>query len=162
LTLASFTLMGHTATHSLRWMLAVFLLVHLFVSAFWFGSLTGFWITSVKEEVATNGAIVRRFSAIAGWLVPLILIAGVAMAIALLPDFDALTSTYGLLILAKLFGFIALMILATWNKFRIGPAISQGSAAALATFRRVVAAEWLLIASVLGLTAVMTGLFSPD
>lgn len=162
LTIGSFTLMGHTATHPFRWVLSVLLLVHVLVSAFWFGSLTGFWVTSAREKIATIGAIVQRFSEIASWLVPLILIAGVGMAIALIPDFDALTSTYGLLILAKLLAFIGLMILATWNKVRLGPAIVRGSGVALATFRRVAGVEWLVIAIVLGSSSVMTGLFSPD
>jgi len=162
LTIGSFALMGHTATHTFRWLLSVFLLVHLLVSAFWFGSLAGFWFTSAGEGVATNAAIVKRFSAIASWLVPLILVAGVGMAIVLIPDFDSLTSTYGLLILAKLFAFIGLMILATWNKYRLGPAIVRGSGAALGIFRGVAGVEWLVIAIVLGSTSVMTGLFSPD
>lgn len=162
LTIGSFALMGHTVTHTFRWVLAVLLLVHLLVSAFWFGSLAGFWFASTREKLATNAAIVQRFSQIASWLVPLILIAGVGMTIALIPDFDALTSTYGLLILAKLFAFIGLMILATWNKVRLVPAIVRGSGAALAIFRRVAGVEWLVIAIVLGSTSVMTGLFSPN
>ena len=161
ITIGSFTLMGHTATHGFRWILSVLLLLHLLVSAFWFGSLTGFWVTSAREKIATNGTIIQGFSRIASWLVPLILIAGIGMAMVLIPNFDALASTYGLLILAKLTGFIGLLALASWNKFRLGPAIAHGDAAALVTFRRVVGAEWFVIATVLGLTSVMTGLFSP-
>ena len=162
ITIGSFALMGHTATHPYRWILSVLLLVHLLVSAFWFGSLAGFWVTTAKEKIATNGIIVQHFSKIASWLVPLILIAGVGMAIVLIPDFDALRSTYGLLILAKLLGFVGLLFLASWNKVRLGPAILHGSGAALATFRRIVGTEWFVIAAVLALTSVMTGLFSPD
>ena len=162
LTIGSFMLMGHTAAHSLRWMLAVLLLVHLLVSAFWFGSLMSFWFTSTREQIATNAAIVQRFSAIAGWLVPLVLLAGIGMAFTLIRDLATLTSPYGLLILVKFFAFGGLLALAAWNKWSLGPAIAQGSLEAQITFRRVVGAEWVTIAALLVLTSVMTGLFGPD
>jgi hypothetical protein len=61
--------------------------------------------------------------------------------------------------LAKVGGFTALIALAALNKWRFGPRIAAGAAAA---FRRGVAVEWVLIAAVLTVTATMTTLFSPD
>jgi putative copper export protein len=53
------------------------------------------------------------------------------------------------------------MALAALNKWRLGPLIATGSAAALGRFRRSVLIEWIVIGSVLAATAAMTGLFSP-
>jgi putative copper export protein len=54
-----------------------------------------------------------------------------------------------LLLLAKVTGFAALMALAALNKWRLGPAIADGSAGALGSFRRSVFVKWVLIAAVL-------------
>jgi putative copper export protein len=159
--LGSFVLMGHTAADDQRWVLSVLLVSHLLVAAFWFGALMAFWLVSTRESVLTIGALVQQFSADAGRLVPLVLIAGLAMGVLLLPDFRALNSAYGVLLLVKLVGFAGLMVLAVWNKYRLGPAISRGDAGAVTTFRRVVGIEWLMIAGVLVLTSVMTGLYGP-
>ena len=39
LTIASFAVMGHTATSDWRWLLAPLLMLHLAAAAFWFGGL---------------------------------------------------------------------------------------------------------------------------
>ena len=158
---ASFAFMGHTAAHDQRWYLASLLIVHLLIVAFWFGALWPLHLASRYEELAVNGVIIERFSKIATWLVPVIFLAGLALSVALLPDLASLRKPYGLLLLAKVAGFAALMALAALNKWRLGPAIAKGSAGALVSFRRSVFVEWLLIAAVLAVTAVMTALFSP-
>jgi len=58
--------------------------------------------------------------------------------------------------------FAGLMALAVWNKYRLGPAIARGDSGAVVAFRRVVGVEWLMIAGVLILTSVMTGLYGPN
>jgi putative copper export protein len=162
LTLSSFLLMGHTADHPQRWLLAILLVLHLLIASFWFGALLAFLFAASREPPAVYGGIVHEFSRAAGLLVPVIALAGLAMAIILLPGLAALSTPYGGLLVAKIVGFALLMALAAWNKFRLAPALARGEQAALGRFRRVVAAEWILIAVMLGVTAVMTGLFGPD
>ena len=150
---AAFTFTGHTATHSPRWILASLLLVHIVIVAFWFGALPGLFISSRRESVSIRGAVIASFSRAAVWLVPCIAAAGIGMALLLLPNFSALREPYGTLLLVKIGTFGVLMILAALKKWRLGSG---------AAFRRSVATEYVLIASVLVVTAVLTSLYSPD
>jgi putative copper export protein len=159
---ASFAFMGHTAADEQRWLLASLLLMHVWVVAFWFGALWPLHLASRHEGLAANAAIVARFSKIAVSLVPLIFVAGLALAVVLLPDLASLRTAYGALLTVKVAGFALLMGLAALNKWRLGPAIGAGDAGALVYLRRSVLLEWLLLAAVVTATATMTGLFSPE
>jgi copper resistance protein D len=157
----AFTLTGHTSVNAHRWPLAALLMIHLLVVAFWFGALWPLYIVSSREIPTRASNIIERFSAVATWLVPMILLAGCAMAILLLPNLSALSEPYGELLIAKVVGFTLLMGLATANKWRLGPALIRGGLQDGRRFRRSVAAEYVLIAAVLAITAVMTSFFSP-
>jgi copper resistance protein D len=158
----SFTLMGHTSVDAHRGALAALLMLHLLIVAFWFGALGPLYLASLQETPARASDLVERFTAVATWLVPVILVAGVVMAVLLLPNLAALSEPYGKLLIAKVAGFAVLMGLAAANKWRLGPALVQGPAPSGLWFRRAVAAEYVLIAAVLTITAVMTSLFSPE
>lgn len=158
----SFAVTGHTASHPQRWLLAPLLLTHLWVIAFWFGGLVPLYVASIKESPATAAQLIARFSLIATWLVPCIAVAGVVMALMLLPNVAALMEPYGLLLVFKAIGFALLMGFAALNKWRLGPAVASGDARAVQVFRRSVAIEYVLICLVMIATAVMTALFSPE
>jgi len=159
---ASFSFMGHTAATDQRWVPGALLVVHVLAAAFWFGSLIPLYIACGKERPGNSGLLIERFSSIALRIVPMIFLAGVGMAIFLLPNLGSLGSPYGLLLIAKLFGFAALMGLACLNKFRFGPAVASGHAPSLVPLRRCIAIEIWLIVIVLALTAAMTTLYSPE
>jgi putative copper export protein len=159
---ASFAFMGHTAEDDQRWLTAAALLVHTGAVAFWFGSLLPLHQASRRESLTTNGALLERFSYVAVRIVPAIFVAGLALAVALLPSLASLRTSYGLLLLTKVAGFSVLMAAASLNKVRFGPRVRSGDAAALVALRRVVLAEWLLMAAVIATTSTMTGLFSPE
>jgi putative copper export protein len=158
----SFTLSGHTSTSTWRWLLAPLLLAHLLIVAFWFGSLWPLCLVTLRESRERTARVVGLFSSAALWLVPLILIAGVAMTVLLLPDVAALWHPYGELILSKVALFAVLMALASLNKWRYGPALGNGDLTAGSSFRHMVIAEYVLITVVLSVTAVMTTYFSPE
>lgn len=162
LVLFSYSIMGHTASHPQRWLLSALLVIHLLVAAFWFGALSAFLIAGKRETPAIFAGLVREFSQYAGWLIPSIALVGFLMAIVLLPDIASLATPYGRLLIAKFFGFILLMALAAWNKFRLVPGLVMESDGARVQFRRVVRIEWAVIAIVLAVTATMTGLFGPE
>jgi putative copper resistance protein D len=155
-------LTGHTSTHAYRWLLAPLLLIHLLIVAFWLGALWPLYLVSLRESRERAGRVIDAFSATAIWLVPLILLAGIAMAAILLPDLAALTHPYGELVVTKVVLFAALMGFAALNKWRFGPAIAAGEPRASTGFRRSVLAEYILACGVLAVTAVMTSLFSPE
>jgi putative copper resistance protein D len=162
LAMASFALVGHTAASAERWLLSAMLVIHLLIVAYWFGALIPLYLVAARENAAQAALIIERFSQIAAWLVPGILIAGVVIALVLIPQWRVFGEPYGALILAKLSGFALLMLLAALNKWRLGPAIARADGRASRAFRQSVALEYLLIVAVLAATAVMTSLFSPE
>lgn len=158
----SFTLTGHTSTSSWRWLLAPLLLAHLLIAAFWFGSLGPLYLVTLRESRDRAVHVVALFSAAASWLVPLILVAGVAMAVLLLPSVAVLKQPYGELVMAKGALFVLLLGLAAFNKWRYGPALGGSDLSAGRVLRGMVLAEYGLIVVVLGITAAMTTFFSPE
>jgi putative copper export protein len=162
LLLGAFTFVGHTAKEGQRWLLSLLLLGHLFAVAFWFGALGPLYLISAREPPAIAARIVQQFSARAVWLVPGLGLAGLGMAVVLLPNLAALRSPYGQLLIAKALGFSALMGLAALNRWRWGPLLAQGAADNSRAFRRSVAGECGLIVVVLCITAALTMFYSPD
>jgi putative copper export protein len=160
--LTSFTFLGHTSKEAVRWLLSPILLVHLCAVAFWYGSLLPLSLVSSREPPQTAGSVVQQFSARAVRLVPALLLAGLILAAVLLPDLAALRRPYGELLLAKVVGFCVLMLLAAMNRSRFGPALRLGDRVAGRRFRQMVGAEFVLLATVLCVTAVMTTFFSPE
>ena len=80
LVVVSFAFIGHTAADDRRWLLAGLLIVHLMLVAFWFGALWPLYLASRHEPLAATGRIVAQFSKYAVALVPVIFLAGLAMA----------------------------------------------------------------------------------
>ena len=156
-----FLLTGHTSTHAARIVLAPLLALHLLVVAFWSGALLPLWLVVRREPQPAATAVLREFSALATWLVPLIAVAGVAMALLLAAGVPSLLEPYGALLLVKLGGFAVLMILAACNKWRWTPALATGAAAPRRALQHAVIAEFVLLAGVLAVTAVMTTFYSP-
>ena len=159
---ASFTATGHTSVHSQRVWLGLLLSVHVWVAAFWFGALAPLRWVVLRETPDVAGALIEQFSRTATALVPLIALAGVAMAIVLLPGWHSFVEPYGILLLVKIAGFCILMALAAANKWLLGPAIVRGEAGAAHRFLQSVAAEGALIVVVLIATATLTSFFSPE
>lgn len=158
--ITAFLFVGHSAAHEDRAWLWPLLALHLAVVAFWFGSLLPLYAVSRIERASIAAEIVDNFSRIAIWLVPAIFLAGGVMSLLLIDRWATFREGYGVLLLVKIGGFSALMLLAALNKWRYGPALAEGSGAA--AFQRTVAVEYVLICAVLMATAVMTTLFSPE
>lgn len=157
----AFTLVGHTADESRAGWLAAVLMLHLLAVAFWFGSLLPLIIIGRREPGILAAQIVARFSRIAIVLVPGLFLFGAALTWALVDGWSVFRHSYGLLLLGKFTGFALLMVLASLNKWRYGPALAHTPAAA-AAFQKAVGAEYLLICAVLVVTAAMTAFFSPE
>jgi copper resistance protein D len=158
----SFTLTGHTSVSARRALLVPLLLAHLLIVAFWFGALWPLCMVTLRESRERTARVIAVFSAAAFWLVPMILVVGTGIAAALLPDVAALGKPYGELLIAKVALYGVLMVLAALNKWRYGPAIARGDLQAGRRFRAVVMVEYVFIAAVLSVTAVMTTFFSPE
>jgi len=159
--IGGFLFTGHTRAHAWRAVLAPLLALHLLLVAFWFGALVPLLLVMRRESPAGATAVLREFSALAGWLVPLIAVAGMAMALLLVGGLPAPSASYGALLLAKLAGFALLMILAACNKWRWLPALAAGAVTSRVQLQRSLRAEFALIIGVLGATAALTSLYSP-
>jgi putative copper export protein len=105
--------------------------------------------------------IVATFSFVATGVVAALFIAGAVLLFNLLPDWSAFTTPYGRLVLVKVAVFAILLGLAALNRWRHAPMLGQ-EASARHAFQRTVLAEYLLMASVLVLTAVLTSFYSPE
>ena len=161
LTILSFALMGHTAIHPLRWLLAPLLLVHVAVAAFWFGALWPLHAIAGRESGERGGAVIAAYSKLAVKLVPWVLICGVALAVVLIRGVAELATAYGAMVLGKTAAFGVLMYLVALNRKRYGPAVATADAGAVRAFRRIAAVEWSVLAAVLVATSLMTALFAP-
>lgn len=155
----SFALMGHTAVHSHRWVLAPALIMHVLIAAFWLGAILALYLATAREAPDRAGRLTEAFSRVAVWLVPFLAVAGVVMAVVLVPRLAVFSQPYGWLLLGKIFGFTVLMGLAAANRWRLGPAVALGESEA---FKRSLAAEYVLMIGVLAAAATLTSLYSPE
>ncbi|HEV7611604.1 MAG TPA: CopD family protein [Steroidobacteraceae bacterium] len=158
----SFMLIGHSAANPQRWVLAPLLAIHVMIVAFWFGALLPLCLACTRETPLIAGRVTEAFSNMALWLVPGIFAAGALIGCILVRHLAEFRSGYGLSLLAKFAGFVLLMGIAAVNKWRLGPAIARGNAQVLTAFRLSLGIEYLLICVVLGITAAMTTLYSPE
>lgn len=157
----SFPAMGHSAEDPARWWLMPLLGLHLLVVEFWFGALLPLILVGERESAAVSAQVVERFSRLATWLVPLILVAGLLIAVKLLPSVGALGEPYGIGLILKVLLFSLLLGLAALNKWRLGPALALGGRSAQLGLRRSIGTEFVLIVLVLMGTATLTTFWSP-
>ena len=162
LLVAAFATLGHTVDHSPRAALAALLAVHLVSVTFWFGALWPLRQTVTLESPARAAAVLEDFSRMALWVVPTLLLAGTGLVWLLVPGLAVFAQTYGQLLLAKIVGFSAVLGFAALNKLRLTPALRRNKVSAIPRLRRSLTMEYGIIATVLTVTAVMTGLYSPD
>jgi putative copper resistance protein D len=155
----SFALMGHTSVSAWRPVLAPLLIIHVYVAAFWFGALPALYLVTRREAPDRAGRVIAAFSRYAIRLVPVLAIVGLVMSVILIRRAAVFTEPYGWLLSAKVIGFVALLVLASQNRSRLGPAVAAGKPTG---FRRALTAEYVLIAAVLAATACMTTFFSPN
>lgn len=155
----SFALMGHTAVHPDRWLLAPALLCHVFIVGSWFGGIPALYLVTLREAPSVAARIVEGFSRFAIRVVPWLAVAGALMSLLLVRSLALFGEPYGWLLLTKIAAFALLIGLGAANRLRLGPAVAHG---ATRWFHRSLVAEYLLMLAVLGTTATMTSLYSPE
>ena len=160
LIVASFVVMGHTRAHAGALLLGSLLLVHVGAAAFWFGALWPLLIVLRHAAVEQSALLLGAFSTVAVRAVPVLFAAGVILAGFLIGSVDGLTTPYARLLMIKHVLFVLLLGLAAANRYRwVLRLATDGHAEPL---RRSIAAELVLMFGVLGATAVMTTLYSPE
>ncbi len=157
----SFLLVGHSVSHQPRWLLVPLLEFHVLVAAFWFGSIAPLIIIARREVHLIAHAIVKQFSSAAAALVPAMAAAGLGMAWMLTGGTYSITDPYCVSLTGKV-GLLAIaLMLAGLHRWRFGPSLATGSSQVVRMFSRSLAFEYVVLATVIALTATMTNLFSP-
>ena len=109
--------------------------LHLLAAGAWLGALVGLWAmvarsarSATPTQVSRTQAALSGFAVIGSVIVGLIVVSGLVnswtvIGLANVPSL--LTTLYGGLFLAKLAAFVAMLVLATANRFRLTPALER-------------------------------------
>ena len=144
---------GHASSAEPQWLMRPAVFIHAVGIAFWAGALPGLLAASANAEI-DFATLLRRFSAIAVPAVALLALAGAALAAVQLGQLSSLWSTtYGLVLSAKLFAVAALLVLALLNRFRWTPAVERGQPEGAADLRASIRGEMILMLAIFGLVA---------
>jgi hypothetical protein len=118
--------------------------------ALWAGSLAPL-LLSLRNSVRGTTAL-RRFSAVAPYVVAVLVVSGVVLAIVQIARPAALwDSSYGQVFLVKLAAVFLIAPLAVFNRFILTPRIVRGSRKARARMRVTIAVELTLALVILGI-----------
>lgn len=160
LILLSFGFSGHAATAGP--FEGLFAFIHASAAAWWIGSLWLLRRACLRSEPANAVQLVRRFSALATRFIAVLAVAG-ALLIYALVDLSTLPalSAYQRNLAIKLALVVAVLALASYNKFRLTPRLLDGDASATNALRRSIDIELLIIGAILIATAITTTYTSP-
>ena len=166
--LLSLTVTGHATT--LGAITGVLLALHLGGVAFWLGALLPLrQMCAIAGEDVNAGAandagsasvladVADRFGWIAQRVVAVLIVAGVTYAAILTGSVMALlTTTYGLVLLAKIGLVAGLLGLAARNRFRIVPALQAGDLSAVRQLRNAIDREIIFALAILVMSSLLT------
>ncbi len=164
LVLGSFLPIGHALTSEYPLGTMTLLGLHLAGSAFWLGGLWGLdrllSRESASPSVSPSTGVIQRFSDLATWAVPGLILAGVGMGgIHRGWDWD---HPYGQYLWAKLLLVLMILGLGAHNKFRLVPALREGSRAVQQSLRQIVRLELAGVLLVLALTSFLVAQAPPS
>ena len=161
---ASFAFDGHTATVGPSVVAKASSFVHVLAGGVWFGGLVVLADTLTRRSRSgiplDAGATVLRFSRSASVALGVVALAGLALAWTILGSpSDLVSTTWGLLLLAKV-GLVAVVVgLGAYNHFKLVPDLANDprDEATSARLRRIVLAEAAGLAGVIAFTAILVG-----
>jgi len=158
----SYALDGHQRTFEPTWLLMGADVLHVLAAATWFGGLVllaGALTRGGRQDPVTAARLVARFSSMALVTVAVLGLAGAAMARLLVGSASALLpTTYGRLLLAKVLAVGVVLVVATYNRWWLVPAVAGTATSGLPdpAWRRL-RATVRLEAGVLGGVVLLTG-----
>jgi copper transport protein len=160
LVIGSFLPIGHALTSEYPAGTMALLGLHLAGSAFWLGGLWGLErLLSREAPPYPSVGTIQRFSDVATWAVPGLILAGMGMAgIHGGWDWD---HPYGRYLWAKLLIVLMMVGLGAHNKFRLVPALRQGGQAVGRLLRQIVRLELVGLILVLALTSFLVAQAPP-
>ncbi|GAA1979452.1 copper resistance protein CopC [Isoptericola halotolerans] len=171
LALGALALVGHTRTATPLWLVVSADVLHVLAGAVWLGGVVGLALVlmpSSQVDPRRAARTVARFSALGATLLVAVALTGILLAWRVLGTLDALwTTSYGVALLTKTVIVLYVVMIATWNHYRLVPGIVRdraghgGDDAVRRQLRRMVTAEAALLGLVLGVTALLVSL-SPE
>ncbi len=158
--LGSLVVVGHTRSFGPAWLVLAADLTHVVAAAIWWGgviALTVCLTVRPRLRARVRGELIARFSAVAGYAVLALVIAGVVLYWRIGHSWSGLwESGYGRLVLLKSILVLPVFAVAAWNRLRLMPKLATrddpGAERLLTTLVRV---EVGLLAAVLTATAVL-------
>lgn len=152
-------LAGHAGASSVRWLSVGMQWVHLVAVGVWVGGLVWLLFAMRSGDPGRGPGLVRRFSAVAGWSLAVVVISGMARAIDAVGAWGRLFSTdYGVALVVKV-GLVAILVaLGARSRFRHVPASPTPGSGRV---RQLVRGEVALGAAVLVAAATLAG-FPPS
>jgi len=155
----SFTLSGHT--NSLELGSVTLISLHVAMAFAWLGALIPLIYACYHFNNSELYLLMHRFGSYAVWGVSILLLAGIAMLIQLLPSLDALLfSNYGQLFMLKVGFVLVLLLFAMLHKFVLVPRLLQ-QANGHTKLRHSIMAEAFIGLLVLITTSVVTTAVGP-
>lgn len=158
--LTSFVVSGHVSGLNSVWVSGL-LAFHIAIAAFWVGILFPLHTLALNDpkDAARVG---QKFGQFAIVLVPLMVIAGGAMAWQLMGSINALLTTgYGNLLMIKVAGVGVLMLGAALNKLRFIPALLEDDKTAADGLAQTIEMEGAAVIFILAFTAALTSFGGP-
>ncbi|MFI6786535.1 cytochrome c oxidase assembly protein [Nonomuraea sp. NPDC050383] len=152
-------LTGHASSSPNHNLATSALSLHLLVLALWVGGLVVLAVHAARREPRLDIAA-ARFSRMALWCYIGVGVSGVFSVVARLSDVsDLWTSSYGVLVVAKIVAFVLLGYAGWWHRERTVSALQGGRPGA---FTRLAAGEALLMAATVGLAVALSRTRPPE
>lgn len=162
LMLSSLASTGHTLTHPQAGWLALLLVAHVVLAAYWLGAMPVLWRLSFHGSTQTLGHWLAQFSRHAVWLVMVLLVLGVALAASHLGTIEALnSSSYGQVLWVKVALIGMALALALVNQRYITRALKRNRHTTRLWLRITLAVESTLLVAVIASTAVLSSTMPP-
>ena len=158
LIVGSFLLMGHVRTHGPKAAVLVTMFAHVAAASMWFGGLLGLAVAlrRARGDGQRSAQLLAAFARLMSVVLVLLLAAGIGLAILYLPSPSALVRTaYGDVLLVKLAVVATTLVLSAANHRRLVPSAQDGNALAVRVLRINIAAEQVLLATVLVVTEIL-------
>jgi copper transport protein len=144
---------GHASAASPQWLTRPAVFVHAIGVTIWVGALPPL-LLQARAGTASLAKTLSRFSHVAIWTVPLLIVAGLFLAkIQVVEPGALLATTYGEILSAKLVAVALLLALAVVNRRFLTPRVAGGAPAGRRWMARSIAGEILLSVAILGLVA---------
>ena len=152
----SFSIIGHATKDQV--ILGSLIVLHLLAVSYWLGALYPLHVMAdERDNLVQTGEIAHKFGKQAAFIVPVLIIAGVAFAINLVGSpLNLIGTDYGLLLLFKIVMVAGLLALAALNKFRLVPTLMQGNQASAKRLQTSIKLEFIAFLIIFALTAMLT------